>query len=53
MTVRKRVEAGIRSADRNFVIAKAGMSEAALNTALLASKQEVELKVGEEECHEC
>ena len=47
MTVRKRVEAGIRSADRNFVIAKAGMSEAALNTALMASKQEVELKVGE------
>ena len=24
MTLRKRVEAGIRSADRNFVIAKAG-----------------------------
>ena len=46
MTLRKRVEAGIRSADRNFVIAKAGMSEAALNTALLAPKQEVELEVG-------
>ena len=47
MTVRKRVEAGIKSADRNFVIAKAGMSEAALNTALMAPKQEVELEVGE------
>ena len=31
MEVRKKVEAGIRSANRNFVIAKAGMSEAALN----------------------
>ena len=33
MEVRMKVEAGIRSANRNFVIAKAGMSEAALNTA--------------------
>ena len=36
MEVRKKVEAGIRSANKNFVIAKAGMSEAALNTALMA-----------------
>ena len=35
MEVRKKVEAGIRSANKNFVIAKAGMSEAALNTALV------------------
>ena len=41
MEVRRRVEAGIQSANRNLVIAKAGMSEAALNTALMAPKQEV------------
>ena len=46
MEVRKKVEAGIRSANRNFVIAKAGMSEAALNTALLAPKQEITLEAG-------
>ena len=34
MEVRLRVEEGILSANRNFVIARAGMSEAALNTAL-------------------
>ena len=47
MTVRKKVEAGIKSANRNFVIAKAGMSEAALNTALMAPKHEVNLEAGE------
>ena len=47
MEVRKKVESGIRSANRNFVIAKAGMSEAALNTALLAPKQEIQLEAGE------
>ena len=47
MEVRKKVEAGIRSANKNFVIAKAGMSEAALNTALMAPKQEVNLEAGE------
>ena len=47
MEVRKTVEAGIKSANRNFVIAKAGMSEAALNTALMAPKQEVNLEAGE------
>ena len=46
MEVRKKVEAGIRSANRNFVIAKAGMSEAALNTALIAPKQEITLEAG-------
>ena len=45
MEVRKKVEAGIRSANKNF--AKAGMSEAALNTALMAPKQEVNLEAGE------
>ena len=34
--LRKKVEAGIRSANTNFVIAKAGMSEETLNTALMA-----------------
>ena len=33
MELRKKVEAGIRSANTNFVIAKAGMSEETLNTA--------------------
>src|SRR5699024_11866810 len=47
MEVRMRVEAGIRSANRNFVIAKAGMSEAALNTARMAPKQEISLEAGE------
>ncbi len=43
MEVRLRVEEGILSANRNFVIARAGMSEAALNTP----KQEVGLIVDE------
>lgn len=46
MELRQKVEAGILSANKNFVIAKAGMSEAALNTALMAPKQEVNLEVG-------
>ncbi len=46
MDLRKRVEAGILSANRNFVIAKAGMSEPELHTALLAPNQEVQLKPG-------
>ena len=47
MEVRKKVEAGILSANKNFVIAKAGMSEAALHTALMAPKQEINLSPGE------
>ena len=43
MALRQKVEAGIRSANVNFVIAKAGMSEQALNTALAAPKQAVYL----------
>ncbi len=46
MELRKKVEAGIRAANKNFVIAKAGMDEATLNTALMAPKQEVSLEVG-------
>lgn len=47
MEVRLRVEAGISSANKNFVIARASMSEAALNTALMAPKQEVSLMADE------
>lgn len=45
MELRKKVEAGIKAANSNFVIAKAGMDEATLNTALMAPKQEVTLDV--------
>ena len=46
MAVRKKVEAGINAANKNFVIAKAGMSEEILSEALMAPKQEVYLKTG-------
>lgn len=46
MSLRQRVEAGIREANRNFVIAKAVMSEPALKTALMASRQEITLEAG-------
>lgn len=47
MELRKKVEAGIRAANQNFVIAGAGMDAAALNTALMAPKQSVELEYRE------
>ncbi|MDR1801737.1 MAG: V-type ATP synthase subunit D [Lachnospiraceae bacterium] len=47
MELRKKVEDGIRRANVNFVIAKAGMDEQTLNAALMAPKQEVELNVTE------
>ena len=43
MELREEVEKGIEAANRNFVLAKAGMSEQTLRTALLAPKQEVTL----------
>ncbi len=43
MDLRLKVEKGIRAANVNFVIAKAGMSEETLKTALMAPKQEVYL----------
>ena len=46
MELRKKVEKGIQNANRNFVLAKAGMSEEALRTALMTPKQEVDLKSG-------
>ncbi|MBR4132066.1 MAG: V-type ATP synthase subunit D [Oscillospiraceae bacterium] len=44
--LREKVEAGIAEANRNFVLAKAGVSDATLNAALLAPKQEVFLEAG-------
>lgn len=44
--LREKVEAGIAEANRNFVLAKAGVSDATLNAALLAPKQEVYLEAG-------
>ena len=46
MALRLKVEEGIANANKNFVIAKAGMSEQILNTALMAPKQEVYLVAG-------
>ena len=39
--LREKVEAGIEAANKNFVLAKAGMSDEILNVALMAPKQEV------------
>ena len=46
MALRLKVEEGIKEGNKNFVIAKAGMSEQTLNTALMAPKQEVYLDTG-------
>ena len=45
MKLRRTVEEGIENANRNFVIARAGMSQAALSTALMTPKQEVSLEI--------
>lgn len=42
--LRERVEQGIASANKNFVLARAGMSDEILNVALMAPKQEVYLE---------
>lgn len=47
MELRKNVEAGIKAANTNFVIAKAGMNEQTLSTALMAPKQEVRIALGD------
>ena len=47
MDLRLKVEEGIRNANRNFIIAKCGMSEESLKTALMTPKQEISLDVGE------
>ena len=46
MELRQKVEQGIMDANRNFVLAKAGMSEETLRTALMAPKQEVSIRDG-------
>lgn len=45
MELRKKVEAGIKTANKKFVVAKASMSEQMLHTALMAPKQSVSLEV--------
>lgn len=45
MELRKHVEDGIRQANINFIVAKAGMDAETLNTALMAAKQKVTLGV--------
>lgn len=45
MSLRLKVEAGIKAANKNFVVAKASMSEEILHTALMAPKQDVYLEV--------
>ena len=45
MELRLKVEAGIQAANKNFVVAKASMSEEMLHTALMAPKQGVYLEV--------
>lgn len=45
MELRKHVEEGIRQANINFVVAKAGMDAETLNTALMAAKQKVTLGI--------
>ncbi len=44
MALRKKVEEGIRNANKNFVIAKSTMSEEAVNVAFMTPKQEVSLE---------
>ena len=45
MALRLKVEEGIKKANSNFVLAKSGMSEETLRTALMAPKQEINLNV--------
>lgn len=44
MELRKKVEAGLANANREFVLARSGMDEQTLSEALMAPKQEVYLK---------
>ena len=46
MELRLKVEEGIKAANTNFVVAKAGMSEQILHEALMAPKQEVFIEGG-------
>ncbi len=42
--LREKVEAGIEAANKNFLLARAGMQDEVLNTALLAPKQQVSVE---------
>lgn len=44
MELRLKVEKGLKSANMEFAIARAGMSEEVLNTALMATKKTLEVK---------
>ncbi len=44
--LREKVEAGILDANKKFLLARAGMDDEYLNTALLAPKQEISLESG-------
>ncbi|MVB09801.1 V-type sodium ATPase subunit D [Caprobacter fermentans] len=46
-SLREKVEEGIRFANRNFVLARAGMPDEEVNVALMAPKQEVTLQVSD------
>ncbi|MFU0831429.1 MAG: V-type ATP synthase subunit D [Oscillospiraceae bacterium] len=46
-SLREKVERGIRSANQNFVLARAGMPDEEVNVALMAPKQEVSLEVSQ------
>lgn len=43
MELRQKVEKGLADANRNFVLAKAGMSDQSIRTALMTPKQEIQL----------
>ena len=44
MALRQKVEQGLKAANQEFMLARASMQDAALNTALLAPKQRVSLE---------
>lgn len=46
--LREEVEEALKEANRNFMLARAGMPDEMLNTALLAPKQEVSIEAGTE-----
>ena len=53
MEVRKKVEAGILAANKNFVIAKAGMSEAGIEYCIDGTKAGDHTDTWGKEYHEC
>ena len=44
MELRQKVEKGLKEANMEFAVARAGMSDETLNTALMASKKTLEIK---------